>query len=185
MSRTRVAALALSLGVSAFALGACQAIAGIEDRTYVAAGGGSNVTTTSAECQEYCAKSREVCGDLLYRTADTCLATCALMPLKGANTNSVACRTQELERALLTQEDTEKYCASAGPGGNGVCGSNCENYCELYAQACTDGFKKYNMLAVENGAAEDDTAAALAVCVSKCEGLVDTHLYDSTNEGNY
>ena len=179
----RLTTLVLSIAAASSALAACQAIAGIEDRTYVADDAGADTdrdagALPSRECSDYCSKSRTVCGDLLYRTDETCLATCALMPLKGKDTNSVACRSQELDRAVATDEDLERYCANAGPGGNGVCGSNCESYCHLFAQACTNDFKKY-----ANLAGEDDDGTA--VCVAKCQGLTDTHLYDSTNEGNY
>ena len=183
MSRsTRLAALVLALGGASGVLGACQSLAGIEDRHYAADAGSEPDADAgdqpSQECQDYCAKSRAVCGDLLYRTDEACLATCALLPLKGMATNSVACRQQELNRAVQTGEDLERYCANAGPGGNGACGSNCQNYCRLLAQACTDAFKKYADIATEG---DDGTA----VCVAKCEGLVDTHLYDSTDDGNY
>ncbi len=183
MSRiARFAALSLVLGAAGSALGACQAIAGIEDRPYVASDAGPDPTVTSQDCRDYCAKSREVCGDLLYRTDEACLATCALLPLKGIATNSVACRRQERDRALQTCEDLERYCANAGPCGNGACGSNCENYCQLFAQACTDSFKKYDAAAE---ATPDESDTGKSFCVAKCQGLTDTGLYDSTDQGNY
>src|SRR6188768_1229083 len=182
MSRSaRIAALVLALAGASSVLGACQSLAGIEDRSYVAVDAGSDSDAgdlPSQECQKYCSDSREVCGDLLYRTDEVCLATCAVLPLKGMATNSVACRQQELDRAVQTGEDLERYCANAGPGGNDACGSNCQNYCQLLAQSCSDAFKKYADIAAEG---DDGTA----VCVAKCQGLVDTHLYDSTDEGNY
>jgi hypothetical protein len=173
----RLAALALALGSASSALGACQAIAGIEDRSYVPAEG-PNTQVASKECQDYCTQADKVCGGTLYRTPDTCLATCALWPLKGLDTNSVACRAKELARAVQTNEELERYCANAGPGGNDTCGSNCENYCQLFSKACKDEFQKYADIA-DTG--DDGTA----VCVAKCQGLVDTRLYDSTDQGNY
>ena len=181
MSRiARLAALTLLLGSAGGALAACQAIAGIEDRTYV--GDETTITATAQECEEYCTKTTEVCGDLLYRTPDACRSTCALFPSKGVAKNSVACRMGELSNFLSTGEDQELYCANAGPGGNDACGSNCENYCQLLSLTCTAQFKKYEDIAA-NSAAEDDTGTS--ICLSNCKALVDTHLYDATDQGNY
>jgi len=191
----RLSTLTLLLGTVGSALGGCQAIAGIEDRTYVPDGGdeagaaGSKPdTTASPQCLEYCNKADSVCrtapsGDAestgyLYLTHEACLATCAHMPLTGADQNSVACRVQQLGLAVDTGESPELYCANAGPGGNDACGSNCENYCHLFAAACKDEFKKYAANAEEG---DDGTA----VCISKCLGLADTGLYDATAGGNY
>jgi len=175
-------ALALALGGLSSALGACQTIAGIEDRTYVpdeaGAAGSNSEGSASPQCLAYCTKAREVCNGDLYRTDEACLATCALLPLEGADKNSVACRVQQLDHAIQTDEDLELYCANAGPGGNGACGSNCENYCQLLKQACSNEFKTY-----ADAASEGDDGTQ--VCVSKCQGLADTHLYDSHDTGNY
>ncbi|MEI9939640.1 MAG: hypothetical protein WDO69_20670 [Pseudomonadota bacterium] len=180
---TRFAALALALAGASSALGACQAIAGIEDRTLspVEAGAGAGPDggePPSQQCQDYCTKSRAVCGDLLYRTDDACLATCALFPLEGKDKNSVACRVGQLEKAAATSEDLPVYCAKAGPGGDDACGSNCENYCSLFAAACPSDFESYALDAAEGDSTMD-------LCVSKCQGLVDTGLYDSRDTGNY
>jgi len=187
MSRSaRFAALILALGGASSALGACQAIAGIEERSYVpsasagAAGtaGAGSEGKPSQQCVEYCAQAKEVCGGILYRTDETCLSTCAFMPLEGIDKNSVACRVRQLDHAVQTNEDLELYCANAGPSGNGACGSSCQNLCRLLADACPESFKKYADIA-EDG--DDGTD----VCVSKCQGLVDTQLYDSRDTGNY
>ncbi|HKO47422.1 MAG TPA: hypothetical protein VJV79_06850 [Polyangiaceae bacterium] len=182
MSRIpQLATLALALAGASSALGGCQALAGIEDRTYASQGGGAGadaVKPASPQCQAYCAKARSVCDGILYRTDETCLATCALMPLDGVDKDSVACRVRQLDNAIQTNESLELYCANAGPGGNGACGSNCENYCRLFADACPNEFDKYASIA-EDG---DDGSA---VCVAKCLGLADTELYDSRDSGNY
>jgi len=187
MSRSaRLAALALALAGASSTLGACQTLAGIEDRHYVpteagadaGAAGASSGTPASPQCLAYCKKARDACDGILYRTDEACLATCALMPLDGLDKDSVACRVHQLDNALQTDEDLGLYCANAGPGGNGACGSNCENYCRLFKDACASDFEKYAAVA-EDG--DDGTA----VCVSKCLGLVDTHLFDSRDSGNY
>jgi len=196
MSRiARLSVFSVVFAVAAGSLGACQAIAGIEDRTYVAppsSGGETGSAGTgsqeppSPECVEYCNKAKNVCqtdqsgntvtNGVLYLSDEACLATCKHMPLTGADQNSVACRMQQL-RFVDTGEDVPRYCANAGPGGNGACGSNCENYCQLFKAACKDEFEKYAPTS-----AEDD---GIATCVSKCLGLTDTGLFDSTMNGNY
>lgn len=198
MSRmARLFVFTLALGAAASALGACQAIAGIEDRHYVASGGqgggeggsaGAPDEPPSQECVDYCNKAKEVCQTdqagsvvptgVLYLTDAACLATCKQLPPTGTDQNSVACRVQQL-RFVGTGEPDEvpRYCASAGPGGNGACGSNCENYCRLFKTACRDDFEKY--------APTSDEDDGIATCVKKCEGLTDTGLYDVTMNGNY
>ena len=182
MSRiARFAVLTVLLGGASGALGACQSIAGIEDRSYVpseadadgGAGGDSPNAPASTQCKEYCTKARDVCGGILYRTDEACLSTCALFEEIGSD--GVPCRVHQLDLARDTGESLELYCANAGPGGNDACGSNCENYCQLFSHTCADDFKRYSA----DGANGDE------VCVSKCLGLVDTHLFDSTDQGNY
>jgi len=191
MSRiARIAALALALVGASYALGACQSIAGIEERTYVPGDSGAAGTSADAgdspECVEYCDTAKAVCqtamdgtivpGGVLYLSDEACLATCRR--LLEADPNSVACRMRQLN-FVDTGEDVQRYCANAGPGGNGVCGSNCENYCRLFKDACLEEFEKY-----APNSKEDD---GIAVCVSKCEGLTDTGFFDTTKTatGNY
>lgn len=192
----RLSGLSLALCVVASAVGGCQAIAGIEDRTYVASGGSPGAEgggagtgpqdTPSAECVEYCNRAKTSCNvdqggttvasGVLYLSDEACLATCKQMPLTGADENSVACRMQQL-RFIDTGEDVPRYCANGGPGGNDACGSNCENYCRLFKTACKDEFEKYAPTS-----AEDD---GISTCISKCAGLTDTGLFDVTMSGNY
>lgn len=193
-SRARLATLLLVLGGASSAVAGCQAIAGIEERTYVpvdaggdaGAAGSSSEEPASPECIEYCSQAKNVChtdlsgnnvpNGILYLSDEACLATCKHMPLTGANQNSVACRMQQL-RFVDTGEDVQRYCANAGPGGNDACGSNCENYCRLFKAACKDQFEKY--------APTSDEDDGIDTCVNKCLGLSDTGLFDSTMNGNY
>ena len=183
----RLTALILVLGAASSALGGCRDIIGInEGGDELGAGGdggaqpGANPEAQSSpQCQAYCTKARDVCGELLYRTDEACLATCAVMPLEGFGQDSVACRERQLYNAVQTGEDRELYCANAGPGGNGACGSNCENYCRLFKEACPSIFWSY---AMAPDSRDDDGVPA---CIAKCQGITDTHLYDSRDTGNY
>lgn len=162
-------ALSAALG----ALCACQALAGIEDRTFDGAG-------ASQACKQYCAMADSVCQSpsKLYANQDVCLATCSLMSPGDANeptgnTNTVACRVHQLQLAQQTDEPATRpdYCAAAGPGGNGTCGSNCESYCQLYEAACHADQPQLT-------SAQYD----LDTCVGKCKGLLDKGTFDAIED---
>lgn len=146
----------LCLGV--FAIG-CQQIAGIEDRTFEPA------QTESALCKEYCDTVMEACTgtNAAYTTRETCLGVCARLPegdpLEPAERNDVVCRLRQAQLARGTGEPST-HCQPAGPGGDGVCGSNCEAYCSLMQQSCPAEY------------AETDD------CMAKCEGLRDDKSFD-------
>jgi hypothetical protein len=48
----------------------------------------------------------------------------------------VQCRLGRAELAATTGEPSN-YCFSAGPGGAGVCGSDCEGFCAVMSAKCT------------------------------------------------
>ena len=177
MSRlTRFSLVAVLLCAVSAALGACQALAGIEDRTFDGNDGGDTDAGTSAQCEKYCQLAQDVCGgeNALYADDKTCKGICALLP-PGQDIeptgNTVACRVKQLEVAQQVTPGEPAtlpdYCAKAGPGGNGTCGSNCESYCLLYAGAC-----KENQPQLGTVQYDQDT------CISKCEGLADKRTFD-------
>jgi hypothetical protein len=145
------------LGFSSL-LGACQALAGIDDRTYDPG--------PSKQCKDYCALAKQVCtGTLaLYASDDTCYGICKLL-LPGSSAeptgDTVACRANQLLLAQQTNEpgSAALYCPHAGPTTNGTCATNCESYCPLFTAACPTGTEP------------DD-------CVGKCAGLEDTGGFD-------
>lgn len=151
----------LMLGAAlTLALGACQAIAGIEDRTL-----DPNVTPdASPECKAYCDKVMSVCrGDnAVYTQLELCLGTCRLMdpgdPVEPVG-NTLACRMHEANAAEL---EPGVHCRSVGPGGNGVCGTDCEAYCHMFPQACPGDVK------------HEDTK----LCLQACSGLTDQDRFD-------
>ncbi|WP_433934898.1 hypothetical protein AB3662_09810 [Sorangium cellulosum] len=142
----------------------CHAIAGIEDRTYVDPGQEPEPTEVSEQCAAYCAAVMENCTaeHQVYSTVDTCHGVCALLepgdPLEPVD-NTVACRAHQAELAGRTGE-VAVHCPPAGPGGAGVCGSNCESYCALQASACTAELDSHEQ------------------CVAMCAGLTDADMFD-------
>jgi hypothetical protein len=132
-----------------FWLGGCQAVLGIEDAqvdptigasqvepTALDDGGSSPLTTTT--CELYCQTVTQTCTGQFaqYPTYEGCLAVCSLLPggADGDTTgNTVFCRLQAAGQAPL---EPSYYCPIAGPGGNDLCGSNCDALCTLVSALC-------------------------------------------------
>jgi hypothetical protein len=112
---------------------------------------GSGGTTGGAErpdagsaplCERYCDAVMANCTSdrAVYTTRDICLAVCATLPpgKEGDDgTNSVECR---LRHALVIPQVGEPAaeCPTAGPGGNGICGADCDGFCSIVASACPE-----------------------------------------------
>lgn len=91
-------------------------------------------------CEEYCRVVGENCveDDEQYASLAACLAVCAVLdPGRRGDMlgNTVQCRLGRAELAATTGEPGD-YCFSAGPGGAGVCGDDCEGFCAVMAAKC-------------------------------------------------
>jgi hypothetical protein len=155
----KAVSLLLLAGLTGLGFLGCESIAGIEDRTLDPDAGGDAGEPPSEQCQEYCDEVLANCtGEFaVYTTEVTCLGTCALLDPGEAiepSGNTVACRLDQAKKAASTEEPNV-HCPSAGPGGNGVCGDNCESYCSLYEQSCPDEFEN------------------MVDCEAHCQGLLD------------
>jgi hypothetical protein len=132
---------ALSFCLLSLSLGACQAVAGIEERKLDPKLVPRN---DSEQCKSYCSVVMEACQneDAVYATLAQCLGICAQLPAGDDNepgeNNTVACRAAEADNAL---SEPKGYCRSAGPGGNGKCGTDCDAYCNLFPKICKDKFE--------------------------------------------
>jgi hypothetical protein len=125
-----------------------------------AGAGGSPATV----CESYCAAVMANCTGsfAVYTSEATCLALCRFMPEgeeQDRSGNTVQCR---LHAALTAASEVPHYCPIAGPGGNGVCGSNCESLCQLRAGVCAD-------------VSEGDVPS----CLAACEKLEDRPTYST------
>lgn len=162
MLTQNIARKVVGLGLLALSLGACQVIAGIEERKIDPA------IAEGKQCNEYCDKVMEICtgDDAVYPNREQCMGFCRKLPpgddQEIEKTNSVSCRLHVLKSAALEASD----CKAAGPGGNGQCGSDCDAYCTVYPQVCPDDF------------AYGDKAT----CLKNCEGLVDQDRYNLTDD---
>jgi hypothetical protein len=143
------------------ALLACHEIAGIEEREF-----------DGGLCRDYCEIVMEACTEdsAVYPRIETCLGVCARLEpgneLEHTNTNDVACRLRQARLALRSPEDARTTCRSAGPGGDGICGTNCDAYCSLLKETCPNEY------------------ADIKDCATSCEGIPDQSSGSLLAEGN-
>lgn len=150
-----------------------NAAAGEAGRSGEAAGAGGEAGESGAPtlCERYCSAVTDNCTGAftVYTSFATCLAVCARLPegTEGARTgNSVQCR---LRAAHVAKEEVPHYCPIAGPGGNAVCGTNCESLCGLREGVCA-------------GLSEGDVES----CRTECSKLQDLGNYSTDlNVGQY
>jgi hypothetical protein len=156
----------VALGLVGLALAACQAIAGIEDRKLdPEASIGGTGGAPSEQCETYCTTVMDACAgkNAVYASTAHCLSVCGKLEPGDPGEpvgNTVECRLRQAKIAKTSEP--EETCRFAGPGGDDVCGSDCEAYCTLYPQICPD---KY---AYESEAS----------CLQACSGLTDQHRYN-------
>ncbi len=125
-----------------------------------AAGAGAVVPDS---CADYCSRVQDACvgADAVYTGDATCLGVCGALPPGSPGDeigNSVECRLQQARYALETAEPAV-HCPGAGPGGDGICGQNCESYCVLLQRLCPARF--------------DATFDGLAACATACGEIPD------------
>jgi hypothetical protein len=138
----------------------CQQIAGIKERKYDSTfvrDGGADAGKDAApvahpseqDCDTYCGLLGESCTAenkiAAFPNDDYCKALCPKFRLaedpSADEGNSFECRLAEaMEAKRLSADPSESTtnCQAAGPGGAGKCGSNCEGYCQLYADVCAE-----------------------------------------------
>lgn len=167
MSPLKRHALLLAAAALAWCLGACQTIAGIEERKLDE---NSESAITSQLCGQYCDTVLANCLDefAVYPTKEQCMAVCKALP-QGDSTehtgNTVWCR---LDAANSAKREPADYCPQAGPGGGAHpdgsegCGTDCEAYCSLYPKLCPGSY--------EYESTED--------CIRFCGGLTNQSRFD-------
>ena len=126
-------------------------------------------------CESYCTIITAACtGDnAQYADYGACVdycATWAKLPL-GAESdtagNTVGCRTYHA--GVASTVDAAVHCAHAGPSGGDVCGTWCDNYCQLALTNCADADALY----------ADD-----AECSAACAAFPTTGLPGDTSGGS-
>ena len=106
-------------------------------------------------CDYYCGVQMNACGDSQeiehqYSSEAECVSRCTKYLESGAwvagdlqndhAVNTLACRVNAAHQAenVPANDDAlrQTLCDTSGPGGNGVCGTQCDNYCTHMALAC-------------------------------------------------
>lgn len=118
-----------------------------------------------SRCESYCDAVTSNCKGQYeqYLNFDQCIEVCKRLPPGSAgdeNVNSVECRIRQAEFA---QSEPFVYCKSAGPLGEGRCGSDCISYCSLMQATCTPASTAGNL--------EPSYFADSAACLAACTGL--------------
>lgn len=133
---------------------------------------GGRDAAMSDECDRYCNAITTRCTgtNADYKSfpedlngLDECKALCphfAREPEPAGSSNTLACRLEIAEGPVGETSD----CRAAGRGGNGVCGTYCESYCQLMRSICRVSF--------DNMTVEED-------CETICGKLVDNEDYDA------
>jgi hypothetical protein len=103
-------------------------------------GSGGAAPIEAPLCDRYCETVATACtgANEQFASLDACLAVCErLDPGSPGDVagNTVECRLARAQLAERTGE-ASNYCSSAGPGGGGACGEDCEGYCTLMAETC-------------------------------------------------
>jgi hypothetical protein len=158
---------------------ACAKLAGIEgaqrDENQTISTGGTQSEdggTADVSCSGYCDSVMEYCTDKndQYTTRELCMGTCKQLPL-GTKADTLVdtrwCRFNQASVAEALGGGTEaaSNCLAAGPGGNGVCGTNCASYCLLMQRIC---LPQWNANFVD---AQD--------CLDKCAALPSLGAFDA------
>lgn len=168
----------MRLSIALFAIG-CFA-AGCGDDTTSPAGGDMSMSMDlsgggAPTCAAYCAKIETNCtagsdggGNTQYMDAATCNTYCTTAAAWPAGKtgdlsgNTIGCR---LYHAGAAAADPVLHCPHAGPTGGNVCGSWCDNYCQLMAKNCTGSNAVYDA----------------ATCMSNCTMIPTTgHVNDTS-----
>lgn len=115
--------------------------------------------STEALCERYCDGMSSKCSgeNVAYLQAE-CAALCPYFPraLDGGVGNTLECRLSVVEGPLL---EPRTECPGAGRGGDSICGSNCDSYCQLMRAICPVSF--------------DDTFQTDAACQRFCAAELD------------
>lgn len=101
-----------------------------------------------ATCADFCAENLATCTGMNAQFAGQapCEATCATWPTGTPGSyegNTLNCRASHLEEISSGEESPDDHCGHTGPGGGGLCGTLCDEYCADVLAACTGANQVY------------------------------------------
>lgn len=122
--------------------------------------GSSATGPVALDCPTYCAAIQAACtmGNQQYGDQGTCELACPAFAVGTSGDtagDTLGCRIHESRLAAAGPAAASEHCRRAGPGGDGVCGENCDGYCDLAMTFCT---------ADKDARIYDSRAACLADC---------------------
>jgi len=131
-------------------------------------GGDDGGMTSELTCANYCTAITANCTgtNQQFSGMNECMSSCMHYPVGVAadtSGNTLGCRTYHAG-AAMTGPDV--HCRHAGPGGDGVCGANCESFCALVLGECTGALMQYG--------------GDMGTCMTACAGFATTPAYNSS-----
>jgi hypothetical protein len=155
-SNTSTTTTSTTTGAGGGTTGAGGGTTGAGGDTSTTGTGGTGGGATALSCDTYCATIAANCTDANLQYADPafCATSCAGYPVGAATDTSgdtLGCRTYH---AAAAATDPATHCPHAGPGGgDGICGTSCEAFCDIVVHSCTGANQVYT-----------DKAACMTAC---------------------
>lgn len=137
--------------------------------------GGGIDAPAAPSCTDYCTTIAANCtaANLMYANTAECMATCGRFTpgtVGQTSGNTLGCRLYHAGNAAGGQTNADTHCRHAGPGGNALCGSNCEGFCTIVQGSCS----------TQNPPPYADMGA----CMTACAGYSMTTPYVASATGN-
>jgi len=135
----------------------------------------AGVTNGDGYCDDYCNSVLMACNASVFPSQVACLSACKNVPgnmnatyvpmsypyMPATSTDNLLCRRYHAQAARM---DPVTHCSHATIG-NGVCGSNCEFYCDQFMASCVDTTIAYT---------------SRAACLTSCAGFDATGMWSDT-----
>lgn len=127
---------------------------------------GIGVCTNGPKCTDYCNTIQSACTGSLqqYFSLQACLDSCKTLPpgtAADASGNTIGCRAYHAGAAVSVPNP---HCYHAGPGGAGVCGTDCDGFCTIAQASCTGVNQSFS---------------SFANCTGQCAGFPTAPPYSS------
>ncbi len=126
-------------------------------------------------CTDYCTTIAANCtaANLMYASTGECMATCGRFTpgtVGMMSGNTAGCRLYHAGAAAGSVGNANTHCRHGGPGGDGLCGSNCEGFCTIVLGSCTGNNEQYG--------------GSMSTCMTECGAFNSTRLYVANAQGN-
>lgn len=126
-------------------------------------------------CTDYCTTIAANCtaANLMYANTNECMATCMRFTpgtVGQTSGNTLGCRLYHAGNAAGSQQNADTHCRHGGPGGDGLCGSNCEGFCTIVLGSCTGGNMQFG--------------GSMTTCMTECAAFNTSPIYVANATGN-